>query len=208
MRVDLTVAAGGANVVPLPAPDTVLLSDGRRAIVRPMWPQDAAAEESFFADLSTQSSYRRFLFAVRALPEAVLRLLTEIDLHRHVALVALADESADGEEALTIVADARYVRSDDGCDAETAVAVADDWQGIGLGTALMRRLAEHARQAGVRRLHGDILADNGPIRALVQRLGGRIEEHPQDARLCRAAAWLSQVNRPSQTATAPLWAAS
>ena len=44
--------------------------------------------------------------------------------------------------------------------AETAFMVHPQWQGSGLGTALQRCMAAHARQRGVRGFVAEILADN------------------------------------------------
>ncbi len=44
--------------------------------------------------------------------------------------------------------------------AETAFIVRPDWQGCGLGAALQRRLAEHARKRGVRGFVAEILPSN------------------------------------------------
>ena len=167
-------------------PDAVSLADGRHVFVRPLGPRDAERERAFFGALSPRSRYRRFHFTLDALPQAMLRSLTEIDQLHHVALVALADEGDAGDGELTIVADARYVLPSDCGDAEFAIAVADSWQGIGLGAVLLRRLGEHAGRAGKVRLVGDLLADNPPMRTLVRKLGGRIVAHPDEAELRRA----------------------
>jgi GNAT superfamily N-acetyltransferase len=46
----------------------------------------------------------------------------------------------------TVVGEARYILStDDAGSAEFAVAVADDWQGLGLARALLARLSGHAQ---------------------------------------------------------------
>jgi acetyltransferase len=108
--------------------------------------------------------------------------MTQVDPARHVALVV---QREGGDEA--IVADARYVRdaSDDGV-AEFAIAVADEWQGRGLGRALLARLVDQARRQGLRRLLGDVLHENRRMMALVREAGGRFVGVPGDARLTRA----------------------
>jgi GNAT superfamily N-acetyltransferase len=168
-----------------PLRDAVTLEDGRHVVVRPIRARDAEALQAFFAALSPQSRHRRFHLGVNALSQTLLRSLIEVDQHHHVALVALADSHV-GEGEPTIVAEARYVLLSDCCDAEFAIAVDDAWQSVGLGRMLLRRLLEHARGAGNRRLVGDLLADNLPMRALVRKLGGRIAAHPESARLRRA----------------------
>jgi acetyltransferase len=164
--------------------DRLWLNDGRSVVVRPVLPQDADAEQRFVRALSPASRARRFHFGVRELAPGLLRSLTQIDHDRHVAVVA----QADGEEDTpVIVADARYVRQDDGDEAEFAIAVADEWQGSGLGHQLLERLIRHARRHGVRRLVGDVLQDNQRMMELVRKSGGRMVHHPGDATLAQAA---------------------
>jgi GNAT superfamily N-acetyltransferase len=67
---------------------------------------------------------------------------------------------------------ARYIRSSqDGEVAEVAVTVADDWQGRGLGRALLDRLTDHARQAGVRRFSALVQSDNSASLGLLEGVG-------------------------------------
>lgn len=164
------------------AGERLILADGRGVRLRPVQPGDAAAEQAFVTALSPASRRRRFHGAMKQLPESVLRAMTAIDFRHHVALVAEAG-CADG--AARLVADARYVRDEHG-EAEFAVAVADDWQGLGLGRALLQRLGRHARLSGVATLRGSVLADNGPMLALMRSLGARLRDDLADATIVQA----------------------
>ena len=98
------------------------------------------------------------------LTSAQLTYLTDIDHHDHEALVAIADGVAVGV--------ARFVRAEpDGQRAEVAVAVVDDWQGRGLGTLLLDRLSQRARQEGVSIFTAAVLTDNEAIIELLGSLG-------------------------------------
>ncbi|MGH2763303.1 MAG: GNAT family N-acetyltransferase, partial [Thermoleophilaceae bacterium] len=55
--------------------------------------------------------------------------------------------------------------------AELAVAVVDAWHRRGVGTALLQRLAERAREEGIRRLSAEILTENRPMLDLTRALG-------------------------------------
>jgi RimJ/RimL family protein N-acetyltransferase len=145
----------------------ICLRDGERLGARPIRPSDKDALTAFFARLSPQSRHRRFLAPKPSLTSRDLVFLTEVDGHTHVALVVL---DRDGD----IVAVGRYAGWRDRPErAEIAFAVADDWQGRGLGTALGERLVELARHTGVATLTGSTLAENGPARKLLRHLGFR-----------------------------------
>lgn len=164
--------------------DRLMLPDGRTVTVRPVLPQDAEAEQAFVATLSPEARRLRFHLAVNALPEALLRRFTEIDYRSHLALVAEA-EAGDDEEP-RIVADARYAVEPGARRGDFAIAVADDWRGLGLGIALMQRLGRHARRQGLDGLCGDVLPDNLAMRAMIEKLGGRTVDHPHEPGLLRA----------------------
>jgi GNAT superfamily N-acetyltransferase len=136
------------------------------ALVRPVRASDKEAIQSAFRHLSPESRYMRFLALTESLSESQLRFLTEIDHHDHEALIAYDPASGDG------IAVARFVRShSDPASAEAAVVVDDDWQGRGLGTALVRLLAQRAREEGVERFEATLLATNDTMLHLIQGLG-------------------------------------
>jgi GNAT superfamily N-acetyltransferase len=134
--------------------------------IRPIRPADRAPLAEGFERLGEESRYRRFLVPHGRLTPAELRYLTEVDHHDHEALVAIDAASGRG------IGVARYVRLSDHPDAaEVAVAVADDWQGQGIGTQLMNALADRARAEGVSRFTALALASNPAILALLRDLG-------------------------------------
>lgn len=174
-----------------------LLPDGRAVTVRPVLAEDLQLESDFVARGLTQSSrYQRFQTALSELTPAMARYLTDIDWHLHIALLALVVEDGLPRQ----VAEARYV-----CDAgaperaEFALAVADGWQGLGLGRRMLRQLLGVARRHGVQQLYGDILRTNQPMVSLARSLG--FAPQPQgDARLVRMA-----LSLPLRQATPPLY---
>lgn len=152
--------------------ERLLLRDGRTLLLRPTQHRDAPLLQRFFAELSPRSRLLRFHGAIRQLPDAAARMLTTQVAQRHVALVALA-EGPDGEPWLC--AEARYAIEDGPADeAEFGIAVADDWQGLGLGRALLQRLAVHARVSGIARLRGSVMAGNEPMLALMRSMGAEL----------------------------------
>lgn len=167
-----TTLPAAAGRLPVELIDRVDLRDGRAVVLRPVLPQDGLAEQAFVRGLSLQSRYRRFHAGIPQLPAGLLERLIGVDQQQHVAIVAQPAGLPDGEPA--IVADARYVLDAGGSGAEFALAVADAWQGLGLGRRLLQTLSRHAARRGIRRLRGDVLMDNRPMIGLVESLGAEL----------------------------------
>jgi acetyltransferase len=174
--------------------DRIVLADGRSLVVRPVGAHDAEAEQAFVRALSPDSRRRRFHVGLAELPTWLLRAMTEVDQLGHVAVVA---ESLDEDDRPTIVADARYVFGERPGEAEFALAVADEWQGLGVGRDLLRRLLRYAARRGIAELYGDVLHGNLPMLGLVRSLGGHFEPSPGDATLRRARFMLQRSCPPS-----------
>lgn len=154
-----------------PYRETLTLRDGRRVMLRPIHRSDAPAlQRLFFRGLSPRARLLRFHGVVNDMPEAALRALTTQVPRRHVALAAVTTTN-DGLS--TLLAEARYAVDDDG-EAEFAVAVADAWQGHGLGRALLLRLAAHARTEGIAMLNGAVVPGNEPMLRLMRSLGAEV----------------------------------
>ena len=70
-----------------------------------------------------------------------------------------------------IVGGARYGALEAVGDCEFAVAIVDEWHGLGLARRLLKMLIERARASGFRRMDGYVLATNLPMMSLAKRLG-------------------------------------
>jgi GNAT superfamily N-acetyltransferase len=119
-----------------------------------------------FAGMSERSRELRFHGAKPRLPEAELAQLVDVGCCGREAVAAV--ESASGR-AIGI---ARFVRDHaDDAVAEVAFAVADDWQGRGVGKRLVAELVPVARAAGVSRFRASVVAGNDAAVALLRRAG-------------------------------------
>jgi GNAT superfamily N-acetyltransferase len=145
------------------------LRDGTSVIVRPIRAEDKAALVEGLERLSPESRYRRFLRPVTGLSDRELAYLTEIDYTNHFAWVAVTDD--EDQRGLGV---ARYIRdAKDPEVAEAAVAVADDYQGRGLGSMLIRLLVATALENGITRFQGWVLGDNIEVLRPLARIGAR-----------------------------------
>jgi acetyltransferase len=160
-------------------PKQARLRDGTPVVVRAIGPEDAQREQAFVRALSPESRYFRFLNTLRELTPEMLEEFTHPDPAREVALIALVGAPRAEQQ----VGVARCVKSGAGGSAEFAIAVADAWQGKGLGTLLMRELMSAARATGVKRLEGWVLASNHAMLELMLALGFEVHSAPEDARM-------------------------
>jgi GNAT superfamily N-acetyltransferase len=136
--------------------------DGTPVSIRPIEAQDRKRLQDSFDQLSPESRHRRFFGPMHGLTGAQLEYLTDVDHHDHEALVAL-----EGDEE-RVIGVARYVRTAPTV-AEPAVTVIDEWQGRGIGGALLESLVERARDEGIDVFCASVLADNpAPLRLLAQ----------------------------------------
>src|SRR5919199_1378817 len=124
------------------------LSDGQQMWIRPIEPGDAWRIQEGLRLLS----------------------VTEVDQVNHLALVAVS--VATGR----LVAVARCVRLPDQPDtAEWAIVVADPLQGKGLGTHLVRALADEAMAQGIRRFTATMDGENRAVLRLLARVTDHFE---------------------------------
>ena len=189
-------------ILPYPAQLTRVRcsNDGRYYAIRAIRPEDADLLQSFVRGLSEQSRYFRFVSALAELTPRMLVRYTQIDYDRELALIAVVGPGEPGGEAggepggepggatqspgdERIVGVARYLLNPDGETCEFATAIADDWQGQGVGSTLMRSIVDSARGKGLRRIEGYVLANNAKMLGLMSRLGFAIETWRDDPSL-------------------------
>jgi acetyltransferase len=109
---------------------------------------------------------------MKHLPHSMLARFTQIDYDRHIALVALA-ESESNEKMLGV---ARVILGRNLREAEFSVVVSDPWQGKGIGAALLQRCISMAKERGIQRVMGTVLAENTQMLALGRKLGFSIKK--------------------------------
>lgn len=142
------------------------LRDGRRIEIRALRPDDQAGLLAAVERSSAQSLRRRFFGVKRSFSDNEIAFFLHVDFINHVALVAALNEPG----RTTIVGGGRYVLVRPGT-AEVAFAVVDEFQGHGIGTALMRHLTAIARDAGLKELIAEVLAENSPMLKVFAKSG-------------------------------------
>jgi GNAT superfamily N-acetyltransferase len=150
--------------------------------IRPLRRDDGELLDQITAGLSDQSRYQRYHSPKPRLTSADRRYLTNVDERDHFAFIAFAPDG-------TPIAVGRWVRlKDDPATAELGVEVVDAWQGQGLGSELIARLARRAAAAGIERLLARVL-DASRFKEGLKRRGWRPVERDGPAVLLAADAW-------------------
>ena len=129
--------------------------------------QDKDKLQEAMRALSAQSSYYRFFSPLRELSPQLLERATRPEPDRELQLVAVVGEGAQEK----IIGGARYAAVAGSRDCEFAVAVVDQWHGLGLARQLLETLMRTARARGFERMEGYILATNTRMLGLAKRLG-------------------------------------
>ncbi len=166
--------------MPSPSPHAkdARLADGTLVHVRPLHDEDVDEFRRGFAALSRESRYRRFLDAMPKLTPEQVTYLTHVDGKDHVAWIVSFDDE-DGVERGAAVA--RSIREHgDPQIAEFAIAVADAWQGRGVGRLLTQTLANVVWDEGVRHWRATMLADNVPVQRCLLRVADEETRHVED----------------------------
>jgi acetate---CoA ligase (ADP-forming) len=158
---------------PLPAADDTasraVLRDGSVVQLRLAGPSDQPALTRFFHDLSPESRRRRFFAITEPADSLLARFCDSSDLACSATLLALR---LDGG-LLRPIAVGSYFSTGD-ATAEVAFAVDDRFQGKGLGTMLLERLATIAGAHGFKRFEAMTLADNAAMLEVFHESGFEI----------------------------------
>jgi RimJ/RimL family protein N-acetyltransferase len=148
--------------------ERVVLHDGSGVVIRPVARTDEAAIASWFTSwfggLSAETLYARLFVLLQRLDPRTGSARASVNRRDHEVIMAFA---ADG----VTVGIARCLRLGRPESAEVTVAVADDWQGRGLATMLLERVAVRARSVGIEQLTAVCLANNLTLIRLLSRLG-------------------------------------
>lgn len=148
------------------------LPDGTPVTIRPIRPEDEPFMVKFHQTLSEQSIYYRY-FNAFALPQRIAHeRLTRIcfnDYDRDIALVV--DYQNPKTQTHEILGVGRLSKIHNGNDGEFALLVSDQWQHLGIGTALIRMLVQIAGNENLDRIIGHILLENRAMQHLCRKAG-------------------------------------
>lgn len=146
------------------------LTDGRRVNLRPIRPSDQSRIRDGIIEMSDQARYLRFFSTFREPPEGIVRRLGAVDGLTHIGWGALLME----EDEHHAMGAAHAIRTQENSStAELAIAVLDEYQGLGLARMLIAAVLAHCLKAGIQTMDIHILPENKPATTLMLSLGAR-----------------------------------
>ena len=144
--------------------------DGEHIVIRRAESQDKSLYGDFLRDVSAEDLRLRFFARVGELSAAESDRLSHLDYSHEMAFIALDERTG---EMLGLV------RLRDELDEETAdfaILVRSRLKGPGLGWLLMQRVIDYAKEKGLRRVYGDVLAENASMLQMAEELGFHAED--------------------------------
>ena len=151
------------------------MKDGNQVTIRPIRPEDEPLMVKFHETLSDSSVYLRYFCSLslsrRVAHERLLRICFG-DYDREMALVAERTDPVSRERR--IIAVGRMNKLHTGNEAEVAVLVSDQFQKLGLGNELLRRVVRIARDEKLSRVSAEMLTDNVAMQVITKHLGFRV----------------------------------
>ena len=144
---------------------------GEALTIRPIRPEDEPLMVDFHGGLSENAVYLRYFQVVKLARRTAHEVLTRVcfvDYDREMVLVAERRGAVRTERQIVAIASLTKLSTTDG---EVAVLIADDYQRHGLGTELVRRLVQVARDEHLERVLASTMTDNHGMCRVFRRLG-------------------------------------
>lgn len=151
----------------------LVAENGETYQLRPIKPSDIGLYEAFFAKTTNEDMRLRFLSPRRHFSQTDLVRMTQLDYDRDMAFVAIA---VDG----TMAGVGRISADPDRETAEYGLLVRSDLQGAGIGRAILRLLADFARDDGIGKIEGFVLAGNERMLDMCRHMGFAIARHREE----------------------------
>ena len=143
---------------------------GERVLIRRLQPEDMALYPDLLREVSAEDLRLRFFADVADLSAEERDKLSHLDYRHEMAFIAL-DEDIGRMLGLVRLKDELDEQT-----AEFAILVRSRLKGHGVGWLLMQRVIDYAKEKGLRRVYGDVLAENAALLQMCAELGFRTED--------------------------------
>jgi len=147
-----------------------MVRGGERVLIRRLQPEDMALYPDLLREVSAEDLRLRFFADVAELSAEERDKLSHLDYRHEMAFIAL-DEDIGRMLGLVRLKDELDEQT-----AEFAILVRSRLKGHGVGWLLMQRVIDYAKEKGLRRVYGDVLAENAAMLQMCAELGFRTED--------------------------------
>jgi acyl-CoA synthetase (NDP forming)/GNAT superfamily N-acetyltransferase len=150
----------------------VLLRDGESVLLRTATPEDVPAVEAFMASVSPDSLQMRFMGAVAHVSRSTIEFMCTGEPRDRLCLLAIVGQGADSR----VVGTGSYASIGVGGRAEVAFLVQDEFQGRGVSTLLLERLAGIAAGNGFTGFEAEVLYENQAMMNVFRDSGFEVQQ--------------------------------
>jgi acetyltransferase len=148
----------------------ITMKNGKKALLRPIKPEDESMLKVLFSSLSEQTQKLRFFNVIKDISHELLISFTQPDYDREIPMVA------ELEDEKKIIGLARLVADPYNKAAEFSVVVSDNHQGTGLGSIFLDKSLEIARSRGVQKVFARFSGDNNVMKIIFEKRGFAIKQ--------------------------------
>ncbi|MCF8125892.1 MAG: GNAT family N-acetyltransferase [Desulfotignum sp.] len=156
-----------AHLYPAHIEETKTFKGGSIVRFRAMKPSDEEMMRRFFYRCSREMIFYRFFYSIKTMDHDKMQTYVNVDYQKEFSIVGLFVEEGNQK----IIAESRMVKDERTCCGEVAFLIDERFQGIGIGSYLLSRLIEQAREQGFEGLTAEVLSDNQPMIKVFEKSG-------------------------------------
>ena len=146
--------------------EKVTLKNGQTILMRPIVAEDERTQQTFDNASTEEDRYKRYFSQRGKMTHEEMAQLTQIDYEREMAFIAIRLEDDQELDTLAVI---RASIDPDNIEAEFAMIVRSDAQGLGLGKLLLNKLITYQREKGTRYLSGITMLNNVGMATLAKK---------------------------------------
>ena len=150
--------------------------NGKKAIIRPIKPEDEPMEIQMFKEFSLKTQKHRFFREIKDITHEMMQRYTQIDYDREIALIAEIDENNKKK----MVGVARLKTDPYNQTAEFAVVIVDKWQFKGLGNQFTDYILQIARERNIKKIYAKFLKENKPMISIFKKRNFQLTKLEKD----------------------------
>ncbi|MCR5384470.1 MAG: GNAT family N-acetyltransferase [Saccharofermentans sp.] len=147
----------------------IVLKDGRKCILKPNSPEYAEAMIKYLTKTSGETEFLlRYPDEVNYTLESEQKILQRLLEDPYVIMMAaIVDGKVAGNGSVSGIGDKRKIRH----RCSMAIALYEEYWGLGIGTAMIGYMTELAREIGWHQMDLEVVAENEQAQALYKKCG-------------------------------------